>query len=122
MLRGRVAAGGTAALHEIGDITKKELLCGNIEAASTDRQEAQMILQMDSDPEHAVVTKWLKDTVSVLVWPSQTLDLFERDFVGRSEGVYVCVCVSKAAYQPDRVPPVPSGRMDQNSSQLLGET
>ena len=74
---------------------------------------------MDNDPKHTskVVAKWLKDNkVKVLEWPSQSPDLKPiNNLLGRSEKA----CASKEACKPDSVTPALSGRMGQNSPNIL---
>lgn len=88
-------------------------------------RKAKWIIQMDNDPKHTAdgVTKWLsKDKVLVsccLFWPLQKLWFQpKREFVCRSEKVRA----SQAAYKLGPVPPVLSGRTDQNSSMILWES
>jgi hypothetical protein len=64
-----------------------------------------------------VVVKWLKDNkVNLLEWPSERPQS-HRKCMGRTEKV----CASKEAYNPDSVTLALSGRMSQNSPNLLWE-
>ena len=79
------------------------------------------VFQMDNDPKYTskVVSEWLKDNnVKVLEWPSQSSDLnpIENLWAELEK-----VCVSKEVYKPDSVTPALSGRMGQNSPNLLWE-
>ena len=78
--RGRLAAGGTGALHKIDGIMRqgnyvdilKQPLKTTFRKLKLGRKQ---VFQMDIDPKHTSkgVAKWLKDNkVKVLEWPSQS--------------------------------------------------
>ena len=79
MLWGCLAAGGTAALHKINGIMRREENYVDILKQHLKLKLGhKWVFQMDNDPKHTskVVAKGLKDNkVKVLEWPSQSPDL-----------------------------------------------
>jgi transposase len=80
---GCFAAGGSAALHKIDSIMRKEnyvdILKQHLKTSVRKlKLGRKCVFQMDNDPTHTskVVAKWLKvNNVKVLEWPSQSPDL-----------------------------------------------